>query len=404
MQHERNPRRRWGSFFRFTLFWLFLAGTAVFVAFQGFASRQAQSDQLAKRTEAQSVQTVTVIKPSPTSNTDRLELPGRLDAYVRAPLYARVSGYVSKWTLDIGAKVKAGQLLAEIDAPELDQQLLQAQSQLKDAEASAELADVTSKRYQALLPSSFVSRQNADEKSTDATSKQAQVKSLQANVERLKALADFKKIVAPFDGVITSRNVDVGALTTSGSSAGAPLFVVADVRKLRLYVNVPQTYVPLITIGSTAEITVPEYPKRTFSATVEATSQSVDVASGTTQMLLIVNNDNGELLSGGFANVRFKLPHNEETLQIPSSALIFDGSGLRVATVDADNRIVLKPIKIGRDFGKTIELASGLLPEDQVIDSPPDGLLNGDPVNIAGREADITPPAPIARTKDGSRS
>jgi membrane fusion protein, multidrug efflux system len=402
MQHELAPRRRRGSLIKFGLFWLLLGGVAGSIAFQGFASRQAQSDQLAKRAETQAVQTVTVIPPTLTGNVDRLELPGRLDAYIRAPLYARVSGYVSKWTSDIGAKVKAGQLLAEIDAPELDQQLLQARSQLKDAEAAAELADITSKRFQALLPSSFVSRQNADEKSTDATSKQAQVKSLQANVERLKALADFKKIVAPFDGVVTARNTDVGALTTSGSSTGAPLFVVAEVSKLRLYVNVPQTYVPSITIGSTAEITVPEYPKRTFSATVEATSQSVDAASGTTQMLLVVSNENGELLSGGFANVRFKLPHNDETLQIPSSALIFDGSGLRVATVDSGNRVVMKPIKIGRDFGKAIELASGLSPSDKVIDSPPDGLLDGDPVHITGPEGETTAPTVVAKGKDGS--
>src|SRR5262249_67771 len=260
----------------------------------------AQNRELARRTEARAIRTVAIIQPTPPANSERLELPGRLDAYMRAPLYARVSGYIKVWTSDIGARVKAGQLLAEIEAPDLDQQLLQAESQLKDTEAASALADVTAQRYQALLPQSFVSRQNADEKITDATSKKAQVKSVQANLERLKAMADFKRIVAPFDGVITARNTDVGALINSGSSAGAPLFVVADTHKLRLYVNVPQTYVPSVPIGSTAELTVPEYPNETFSATVEATSRSVDAASGSTQMLLIIGNERGELLAGGY--------------------------------------------------------------------------------------------------------
>ncbi len=379
----RQPRR--GSLIKFGFFWLLLTGSAGFLAYQGFESRRAQSDELRNRVEAQAIQTVNLIKATSADHSG-LELPGRLDAFIRAPLYARVSGYVTKWTSDIGAKVKAGQLLAEIEAPDLDQQLLQAQSEVKDAEAAAELAEVTSQRYQALLPSSFVSRQNADERVTDAASKQAKVKSAQANVERLKALADFKKIVAPFDGVVTARNTDVGALITSGSSAGAPMFVVADIHKLRLYVNVPQTYVTAISIGSTAEITVPEYPKRTFSATVEATSQSIDAASGATQMLLLVDNANEELLTGGFATVRFRLPRNEEALRIPASALIFDGSGLRVATLGSDGRVVMKQIKIGRDFGKVIELASGLASTDKVIDSPPDGLLEGDTVRVAGSE------------------
>jgi membrane fusion protein, multidrug efflux system len=401
MQNEVAPKRRRGSLIKFSLFWLLLGGGAALLAFQGFESRRAHSNELARRIEAEAIQTVTVIRPSTAKSGDLLELPGRLDAYIRAPLFARVNGYVTKWTTDIGGRVKAGQVLAEIEAPDLDQQLLQAHSQLKDAEAASELADVTSRRYQALLPSSFVSRQNADEKMTDAASKQAQAKSAEANLERLKALSDFKKVVAPFDGVVTSRNTDVGALINSGSSSGTPLFVVADVHKLRLYVNVPQTYVPSIKVGSTAEIAVPEYGKKIFSGTVEATSQSIDAASGTTQMLLGVDNANGELLSGGYATVRFKLPHNEEALQIPSSSLIFDGSGLRVATVNADDRVVMKPIKIGRDFGKVIEISAGLLASDAVIDGPPDGLRDGDSVSVAGRD-----PAPqiAAKGREGSGS
>jgi RND family efflux transporter MFP subunit len=388
-----------GSLLKFGLFWLLLACGAGFAAMQGFAKREAQNGELVKRTAAQAMLTVSIIRPVPAANGGELELPGHLDAYSRAPLFARVNGYIKKWTVDIGAAVKSGQLLAEIEAPDLDQQLLQAESQLKDTEAAAVLADVTAKRYEALLPQSFVSRQNADEKITDAASKKAQVKSMQANLDRLRALSDFKRIVAPFDGVVIARNTDVGNLINSGSGAGAPLFVIADMHKLRLYVNVPQSYVPSVSIGSSAELTVPEHPDKTYKATVEATSQSVDAASGSTQMLLMVNNQAGELLSGAYVAVRFKLPHKIDSLQIPSSALIFDSGGLRAATAGLDGRVLIKRVKIGRDFGKTVEIASGLLPSDRVIDSPPDGLLDGEAVRIANEDA---PSVSAAQAKRGA--
>ena len=305
---------------------------------------------------------------------------------MRAPLFARVSGYIKRWTVDIGAIVQTGQLLAEIEAPDLDQQLLQGESQLRDAQEASQLAEVTAKRYEALLPQSFVSRQNADEKISDAASKRAQVKSLQANLERLRAMTEFKRIVAPFDGVVTARNTDVGALINSGSGAGAPLFVVADTHKLRLYVNVPQTYAPSVPIGSRAELAVPEYPNKTFAATVEANSRSVDAASGSTQMLLIVDNRGGELLVGAYVTVRFKLPHKLDALQVPASALIFDSGGLRVAVAGPENKVTRKLVKIGRDFGKVVEISSGLAIGDRVIDSPPDGLLDGEIVNIGNEK------------------
>ena len=322
----------------------------------------------------------------PPAGSDTLELPGRLDAYSRAPLFARVSGYIKRWTVDIGAIVQAGQVLAEIEAPDLDQQLLQAESQLKDAEEASKLAEITAKRYEALLPQSFVSRQSADEKITDAASKRARVKSLQANLERLRAMTDFKRIVAPFDGVVTARNTDVGALINSGSGAGAPLFIVADIHKLRLYVNVPQTYAPSVPIGSRAELAVPEYPNKTFAGTVEANSRSVDPATGSTQMLLIVDNDGGELLAGAYVTVRFKLPSRLDALQIPASALIFDSGGLSVAVAGAGNKVSKKLVKIGRDFGKVVEISSGLAIGDRVIDSPPDGLLDGEIVTIGNEK------------------
>ena len=386
MSNPSRPDPKRGSLMKFGLFWILLAGAGGYLAFHGLASRDIQNRELVRRTDARAIRTVAIVQPAPAANSERLELPGRLDAYMRASLYARVSGYIKGWTSDIGAHVQAGQLLAEIEAPDLDQQLLQAESQLKDAEEASALADVTSQRYQALLPNSFVSRQNADERITDAASKKARVKSLQANLERLKAMADFKRIVAPFEGVVTARNTDVGALINSGSSTGAPLFVLADTRKLRLYVNVPQTYVPSVPIGSTAELTVPEHPNEVFTATVEATSQSVDAASGSTQMLLIIGNEKGQLLAGAYATVRFKLPNKPNALQIPASALIFDSGGLRVAVADATNKVLTKRVKIGRDFGKVVEIASGLSPGDRVIDSPPDGLRDGEEVRITGAE------------------
>jgi len=390
MSSETLPSAKKGSLAKFLLFWLFLAGAGALIAFEGLASRQAQNESLAQRTAAQAVRTVTIIQPTTPANAGSLELPGRLDAYMRAPLYARVNGYLKTWSYDIGANVKAGQLLAEVEAPDLDQQLRQGESQLKDAEAASELANVTAKRYEALLPQSFVSQQNADERITDAASKRAQVKSLQANLERLKALSDFKKIVAPFDGVITARNTDVGALIISGSSAGAPLFVVSDTHKLRLYVNVPQSYVPSVPVGSTADVSVPEHPNRVYAATVEATSQSVDAASGSTQLLLMVGNESGELLSGGYATVRFKLTQRPDVFHIPASALIFDSAGLRVAVAGPGNKVQTKPVKIARDFGKTVEIASGLTPDDRIIDSPTDGIRDGEVVN-AGNDAAAKP-------------
>lgn len=382
MSNETHRTSKKGSLIKFLGFWAIIAGAASLVAFQGLASRKAQLEDLARRTKAQIVRTVSIIQPLPPVSSDTLELPGRLDAYMRAPLFARVSGYIKRWTVDIGAIVQTGQILAEIEAPDLDQQLLQGESQLRDAQEASQLAEVTAKRYEALLPQSFVSRQNADEKITDAASKRAQVKSLQANLERLRAMTEFKRIVAPFDGIVTARNTDVGALINSGSGTGAPLFVVADTHKLRLYVNVPQTYAPSVPIGSRAELAVPEYPNKTFAATVEANSRSVDAASGSTRMLLIVDNGGGELLAGAYVTVRFKLPHKLDALQVPASALIFDSGGLRVAVAGPENKVTKKLVKIGRDFGKVVEISSGLAIGDRVIDSPPDGLLDGEIVNI----------------------
>ena len=359
----------------------------------GIRAREDSSTKLKEWTDDQAVPSVAVIYPDPGALTASLDLPGRLEAYYRAPIFARVNGYVKNWNADIGARVKAGDVIAEIDAPDLDQQLLQARADLTNQQASAKLSEVTLARRKTLIASNFVSMQEIDERTADLSNKNAAVNSSQANVERLEALAGYKKITVPFDGIVTARNTDVGALINAGGGSGPPMFIISDIKKLRVYVNVPQNYVPSVKIGAKAKIAVPEYPTRTFEATVEASAQSVDVTSGTTQMQLGLDNSASELMPGGFANVRLTLQRDAVPLHIPSSALIFDRTGLRVATVTSDNKILFKPVTIARDLGREIELAGGVTVEDRVISTPPDGIVDGDPVRVVstkGRPATAT--------------
>ena len=367
----------------------FVAGAiAVAIVAQGVTSRASSSKQLRQWTDAQAQPVVSLIQPQPPDKSSVLELPGRLEAYSRAPIYARVSGYVKNWKVDIGGRVRAGQLLADIEAPDVDQQLSQARADLLTAQANAALAVTTAKRWQGLVKSDSVSLQEVDMKNGDRAAKEAIVKATQANVERLEVMESFKRIVAPFDGVVTSRTTDVGDLINAGSGKGLELFVVSDTRKLRLYVNVPQNDVALIESGATAQITVPERPGRTYTATVETTADAVDPASGATLVQLAVDNAAGELLPGAFANVRFDLPQTVGNLTIPASSLIFDGGGVRVATLGPDNRVNLKPIGIARDRGDVIEISSGLAATDRIVDSPPDGIGAGDRVRLAPIAAD----------------
>jgi len=358
-----------------------LAAAAVVVS--GLVTRRSEAAQLRERADANAVPTVSVIAPGQSGAAGLLELPGRIEAHARAPLYARASGYLKRWTADIGTHVKAGQLLAEIETPELDQQLLQAQAELASARSNVALASTTAKRWQALLASDSVSRQEADEKAGDLNAKQSVVNALQANVERIQALKRFARIVAPFDGVVTARNTDVGALVNVGGSPGSELFVVSDTSRLRVYVNVPQGAVSLIKPGSKARLSVPDQVGKVYTATVQSRSQVINAASGSMLVQLAADNASAELIPGGAASVRFELPRAAGTLSIPPSALIFDKAGLRVATVGADNKVVVKPVTVLRDLGATIELASGLAPGDRVIESPPDGVGAGDVVRVA---------------------
>jgi membrane fusion protein, multidrug efflux system len=375
-----------------------LAGiAAVLVVITGIRAREDSDTKLKEWTDNQAIPTVAVALPDAKVLNPTLDLPGRLEAYNRAPIFARVSGYLKSWSADIGARVKTGDVIAEIEAPDLDQQLLQARADLASAEASAKLSEATLGRRRTLIASNFVSMQEIDERTADLSNKNGSVKADQANVERLEALAGYKKITVPFDGIVTARDTDVGALINAGGTTGPAMFVISDIRKLRVYVNVPQTYVPAIKIGAKAVISMPEYPTKTFLATVEASSQAVDVNSGTTRMQLGLDNSKGELMPGGYANVRMSLTRDAVPLHIPASALIFNQSGLRVATVGSDDKVLFKTVTIARDLGRDIELGSGLSPDDRIIIAPPDGLSDGDQVRVAAPKG---APAKVSEKQD----
>jgi membrane fusion protein, multidrug efflux system len=380
MPTEQRPRSRRGL----GIFGMLAVVVLIVVVITGIRSREEASARLREWTDDQAIPTVAVALPDAKLGNPTIDLPGRLEAYYRAPIFARVSGYLKSWNADIGTRVKAGQVIAEIEAPDLDQQLLQARADLVSQQSSAKLSEATLNRRKTLVASNFVSAQEIDERTADLSNKNGAVKSGQANVERLEALAGYKKIIAPFDGIVTARDTDVGALINAGGGSGPAMFTISDITKLRVYVNVPQNYVPAIKIGAKAVITVPEYPNRTFQATVEASAQSVDVSSGTTRMQLGLDNSKGELMPGGYAGVKLSLQRDTTPLQIPSSALIFNQSGLRVATVGPDDKVLFKTVTISRDLGRTIELASGIAPEDRIITAPPDGLADGDQVRVAG--------------------
>jgi RND family efflux transporter MFP subunit len=367
----------------------FAGATAVVVlaavVVMGITSRRAADASLSEWTEKQAVPVVAVATPDTRGQHAAIELPGRLEAYTQAQIYARVSGYIKNWNADIGTPVKAGQLLAEIDAPDLDQQIMQAQADLASAQANVKLSKATLERGQSLITSEAISKSDLDTRAADFGNKQGLVSSAQANLDRLRVLEKYKSIKAPFDGLVTARATDVGALINAGNGGGTPLFIVSEVKRLRVYVNVPQIYVPQIKLGTKAKLSVPEYAGRTFPATVEASAQAVDVASGTTRMQLVVDNSAGQLMTGAYANVHLELTAPETAVNVPASALIFDKDGLRVATVDANNRVVLKQVTVARDLGTQIELASGITPDDRVITSPPDGIASGDVVRIAGQ-------------------
>ena len=368
----------------------------------GIALRMHAGTTLKAKTEADAVPTVSIIDPSPVDAHEELVLPGNVQAYFDAPIYARVPGYLKKWYFDIGAHVKTGDVLAEIETPELDQQLNQAEADLATAKAKEKLAEITAKRWQGMLASDSVSKQEADEKNGDFEAKAATANAARANVERLQALASFKRIVAPFDGVVTARKTDIGALINAGSSSGGELFRVADTHKLRIYVQVPQSYSAEVESGMKAELHFPEQPDRSYPATVVATSQAINESSRALLVQLEADNAKGRLIAGSYAEVHFDLPATAGVLQLPVTALLFRQHGMKVATLGADGRIVLKNIKIGRDTGTRVEVIAGLTAADRVIDSPPDWLAQGDQVHAIEATAAPKKEVPKVAVTEGS--
>lgn len=380
-----KPPAKPGVSGRFLLIFGATLSVATIIVF-GMISRHSQADQLELIAERKRVATVALVVPGVVTPAS-LQLPGRIEAWSRAPLYARVSGYLKSWEKDIGSPVKAGQMLAEIDAPELDQQLRQARAELATSRSETALASATAKRWEQLRESEAVSLQEVEERLGDLATKRSRVNEAQANVDRLQALQRYTRIVAPFDGVVTARNTDVGALINVGMTSGSELFVVSDVSRLRVYVSVPQRQLAWVKTGTRARLMVPERPGKTFEATVQSLAQAVDVGSGAMRVQLSVENEGGELLPGSFATVQFEGSLAPTTLSLPPSALIVGKNGVQVATIDSAGTVQLKNVTVARDHGTYLELGDGVGKADRVIANPPDGLRSGDRVRIAQADA-----------------
>ena len=387
-------RRRWLS----TTIFVLAVGAAITGGVMFFDQRQSQAKPEAAAA-SDGPPLVEVIAPARETKGRPIVLPGSVDAFYEAPIYARVSGYLKMWYQDIGAHVKAGQVLADIDTPELDEELAQAKSDLATTQANAALADLTAKRWKGLLTSQAVSQQAVDEKTGKATALRALVAASQSNVDRLLAMASFKRIVAPFDGVVTARKTDIGALINAGSGAGVELFKVADMHEMRVYVRVPQNYSSDLHTGITATLHMPQYPNRKFDATLATTSNAITKESRTVLVELMAANPDGALWPGTFAEVHFDLPPDPNILLLPANTLLFRKEGLQVAVVGPDNKVALKKITIGRDLGPEVEVTAGLLATDRVIDSPSDSLAAGFEVSVAKPDNTKTQPADVAGKK-----
>jgi len=377
---------------------LIAVGLAVVLSVWGVASRVVARNALMKEAADAAVPTVVTMKPLRGPAAETLALPGSVQAYYEAPIYARTSGYLRRWQTDIGTPVHKGQLLAEIDTPEIDQQLTQAQADLATAEANYNLARTTDERWQGLLATESVSKQDADQRAGDAAAKKAAVQSAAANVARLKDLESFKRVVAPFDGVVTQRSTDIGALINAGQTAGNALFRVADTHRLRVYVAVPQPFASLVKTGLGADLDFAERPGHRYPATVAFTAQALDPSTRTLQVELQVDNPQRELFPGAYATVHFKLAPGVPALRIPVNALLFRAGGLLVATVGHDQRLTLKKITGGRDFGTEIEVLTGLGPDEDIVINPPDSLADGAQVRVKNPTATASPQAARGRS------
>ncbi len=375
---ERGERHR-------NRWWIAVLAFAVVVAIvlSGVLPRIHARAKLAQDTRELAIPSVVVIHPKRVAPAQEIVLPANVQAYVDSPIYARTNGYLKKWYFDIGAHVRKGQLLAEIETPEVDQQLRQAKADLATAQANMNLSEITAERYANLLKTDSVSKQDADNAAGDYTAKKAVVQAARANVDRLQQLQSFEKIYAPFDGVITARNTDIGALIESGSAGGTrtELFHMAQPSKLRVYVNIPELYSQTAKPGMDADLVLSEFPGRRFQGKLVRTANAIDPATRTLLAEFEVDNPMGKLLSGAYAEMHFKLSAGATSFTIPSEALLFRSEGLRVVTVE-DNRTQLKPITVGHDFGSEIEVIAGLNGNESVVINPPDSIVSGQEVRV----------------------
>ena len=369
---------------------LLLAVAAIAVAYTGISGRRHDDEKLKQWTDAQAIPSVALVAPQQGGEARELVLPGNVEAFDTASIHGQVSGYVQEWRKDIGAKVRRGDILAVVDTPELDQSIAVAQSELDKAKANLALAKVTAARWNSLRNTAAVSQQAADEKDSDAHAKAAEVEAAQSNLDRLKAEKVFANIVAPFDGVVTARHVDIGTLVRADADNGPALFTVADIHQMRVYVPVPQSYAAELRDGMKATLELPEYPDRTFDATILTTAHAIDQKSRSLLVELIADNKDGALAPGAFARVHFQIPPDRNAITLPADALLFRDSAPEVATVGLDNRIVLKKVRIARDLGSKIEIAGGLSRDERIVANPPDSIGDGEEVRVmeaAGEKA-----------------
>jgi RND family efflux transporter MFP subunit len=374
---------------------IFVALVLVVIGAFTLLQRRSQYAALAKETETLAIPTVAVIHPAVEPAEEGLVLPGTLQAYVESPIYARTNGYLKKWYRDIGSRVRQGELLAEIDTPEVDQQLLQAKADLETAKANSNLSRITATRYEELIKTDGVSKQEVDNAAGDYAAKQAAQASAAANVKRLGELESFKHIYAPFSGVITRRNVDIGTLINAGNGgATQQLFFLAQTDPIRVYVNVPESAAPSIRPGMAAYLELTQFPGRKFQGKVVRTAEAIDPATRTLLTEVDVPNKSGELLPGGYAQVHLKVEIGGTRVQVPVNALLFRSEGLRAVVVDQNHKTRLQALTIGRDFGTSLEVLQGLTPGDWIVLNPPDSLEDNQQVNV--KEANVkTPVAPI---------
>ena len=368
-----------------------LVGALGLALYSGISARSAADARVKRATDEADVAVVNVVSPTPGAPTQEILLPGTTQAFTDAPIFARTNGYVKRWYFDIGAHVKQGQLLAEIETPEVDQQLEQARADLETAQANLRQAQITADRWRALLETDSVSKQETDQAVSALSASKATVDSNAANVRRLEQLQGFEKIYAPFEGVITARNVDIGVLINAGSNtSGRELFHMTAIHTLRVFVAVPEVYSRAARPGSTATLTLDEFPGRLFKGALVRNANAIDLASRTLLVEVDVDNPGGELLPGAYVFVHLKLPEQIASATVPANALLFRAEGLQVAMV-RDGRAQLVPVTIGRDYGTTVEIVAGLQPTDQVIVAPSDSLTSGTPVRIAAVPARARP-------------